>query len=75
MKFVRHILKGLGAAVLFLALLSCAEIPEPQQTEQTEQPSQPSMPSQPSQPGTINQPDNNDTTMPDKIQIAISEKK
>lgn len=70
MKFFRHILKGLGAAVLFLALLSCAEIPEPPQTEQTEQPSQPS---QPSQPGTINQPD--DTTMPDKIQITISEKK
>ena len=69
MKFVRHILKGLGAAALFLALLSCAEIPEPPQTEQTEQPSQPS------QPGTINQPDNDDTTMPDKIQITISEKK
>ena len=69
MKFVSHILKGLGAAVLFLALLSCAEIPEPPQTEQTEQPSQPS------QPGTINQPDNDDTTMPDKIQITISEKK
>ena len=72
MKFVRHILKGLGAAALFLALLSCAEIPEPPQTEQKEQPSQPS---QPSQPGTINQPDNDDTTMPDKIQITISDKK
>ena len=75
MKGVRYIMNRLGAAMLFLALLSCAEIPEPPQTEQTEQPSKPSKPSQPSQPGTINQPDNDDTTMPDKIQITISEKK
>lgn len=70
MKFVRHILKGLGAAVLFLALLSCAEIPEPEQPTQPQQTQ-----TNTGQNGTTTEPVNDDTTMPDKIQIAISEKK
>lgn len=70
MKFVRHILKGLGAAVLFLALLSCAEIPEPEQPNQPQQTQ-----TNTGQNGTTTEPVNDNTTMPDKIQIAISEKK
>ena len=59
----------LGAAMLFLALLSCAEIPEPEEPAQPQQTQ-----TNTGQSGTTTEPDKDNTTMPDKIRITISEK-